>query len=99
MTYFTSTIAYMMAYAIYIGVEEIILWDILSGDENSEYMQQKACLDFWCGVAIGRGITIVKTPESKILEPVGGQHNLYGYKPSMDNFVTKLMKAGLEPVL
>lgn len=63
--YLTSTIAYMMALAIYEGFDEIHLWgiDMATG---TEYEQQRPCMEFWIGAARMKGIKVV-IPDSSPL--------------------------------
>lgn len=73
--YFTSSIAYMIALAIYEGFQEISLWGIdLVTDE--EYASQKPCVEWWLGVAYGRGVNIYVPDESALLK----QPWRYGYE-------------------
>lgn len=55
--YYTSTVALLIAFAIRQGYKEIALYgiDLVVG---TEYEVQKACAEFWLGVAHGRGIDI-----------------------------------------
>ena len=55
--YFTGSIDYMLAYAIYKNVKEIDIYGVHTTYDD-EYMYQKPSLEFWIGVAIGRGIKI-----------------------------------------
>jgi len=87
--YFTSTVAFMVAWAIdqiddavgpdaeradyaryTIGIYGI---DLIVG---TEYEVQKACVEFWLGVAEGRGIHVDVAPESALLK----QRYRYGYQ-------------------
>lgn len=55
--YFTSSIDYMLAYGIWKGIKKIDIYGVhVAGD--TEWSHQKASLEFWIGVAIGRGIDI-----------------------------------------
>lgn len=57
--YFTSTIAYAIALAITKKPETINLFGInLSYLNKPEYFEQKPCVDFWVGMAMGRGIKV-----------------------------------------
>lgn len=60
--YFTSTLAYMMGVAILEDYERIEIYGFEMADEI-EYVQQKACAEFWIGYAMGRGIEVY-TPEN-----------------------------------
>lgn len=78
--YYTSTIAYMIAHAIYEGVDEITLHRLLVSQASAEYMTQKSCLDYWCGVAIGKGIKLRISEDSDLCRPVPWESPLYGYE-------------------
>ena len=73
--YFSSSIAYMFAWALAAGYKEIHIYgvDLIVG---VEYFYQKACLEWWCGVAHGMGVRVVLPSESAILK----QPWLYGYE-------------------
>jgi hypothetical protein len=72
--YFTSTFAFMAAMAISEGFERIEIYgfEMAGGDE---YVPQKACAEFWIGLAIGRGIEIYLPDKSQLL-----WGPLYGYQ-------------------
>ena len=78
-TYFTSTVAYMLADAIRMGFERIVLHRILRLPHSMGYIEQKSCLDFWAGVAIGRGIDLMISDDCAITKPYTWQPSLYGY--------------------
>lgn len=64
--YFTSSIAWMLALAIYEGATEIGLWGVdMVGD--CEYAYQRACCEYFLGIARGKGITVTITPHSPLL--------------------------------
>ena len=63
--YFRSTPSYMLAYAIYQGYNEIHLLG-LDLSMETEYQEEKSCLEFWIGVAMSKGIT-VEWPDSSPL--------------------------------
>ena len=60
--YFTSTLAYMMGIAVYEGFERIEIYGFELSEEI-EYLEQKACAEWWIGFAMGRDIE-VWTPEN-----------------------------------
>lgn len=78
--YFTSTIAYMFAHAIAEGYERIRMHRVLVGHLSDEFWAQKACLDFWLGVAEGRGIQVTVSGDSQLGKPYPWQPTLYGYQ-------------------
>ena len=83
--YFTSSIAYMVAVGIMEGFEEIALYGInlAIGDE---YFYQKACAEWWIGLAEGKGITVYVPRASALLK----QWSRYGYNPEVSpNALTK----------
>ena len=72
--YLTSTFAYMLALALFEGFErlEIFGFEMAGGDE---YAPQKACAEFWLGMAMGMGVEIYLPPKSQLL-----WGPLYGYQ-------------------
>jgi hypothetical protein len=64
--YFTSTVALLIAWAIHQGYKTIGLWgiDLIVG---TEYEFQKACAEFWLGVAHGKDMEIVIPATSALL--------------------------------
>lgn len=95
-SYFTSTIAFMLAHAIAIGFGKIILHKVLLHPHAPEYQEQKACLDFWCGVAIGKGIQVVISPGSVLCKPFPWQAQTYGYTKQRPE-VLMFLRAGFAP--
>lgn len=79
--YFTSTISFMIALALRDGAKTIGLWgvDLIVGQE---WDYQKACVEFWLGVAQGKGLDILLPNQTALLktsyrygyesEPTGG---------------------------
>lgn len=55
--YFTSTFAYMMGIALLEGFERIEIYGFDMADDL-EYVRQKACAEFWIGLALGRGVEV-----------------------------------------
>lgn len=75
--YFSNTVDYAIALAIYKGYTEIGLYGI-NMMRGSEYAYQKAGVEFWIGQAMGRGIKVINhSPISTILKTRDGL--LYGY--------------------
>ncbi|MFA5340316.1 MAG: hypothetical protein WC332_00925 [Clostridia bacterium] len=75
--YFSNTIDYAIALAIYKGFTEINLYGV-NMTARSEYLWQKPSLEFWIGQALGRGIKVkVHGSGSLILRTNGGV--MYGY--------------------
>ena len=75
--YFSNTVDYALALGIYKGFKEIHLYGV-NVTHDSEYAYQKPGIDFWCGVAIGRGIKVViPGKKSAIMKTSDGL--MYGY--------------------
>ena len=73
--YFTNTISYMMAQAIAEGYTDIALYGIDMA-HDSEYGLQRPSVEYFVGVAIGKGIR-VEIPQAADLMKV---NYLYGYE-------------------
>lgn len=72
--YFTSSIAWMLAMAILQNPEEIGLWGIdMIGDD--EYAYQKACCEYFVGIAEGKGIKVTIAKDS----PLCRSERLYAF--------------------
>lgn len=75
--YFTNTIDYALALAIYKGFTEIDLYGVNMAF-GSEYEYEKPGVEFWIGQAMGRGIKVTNhSKASTILKTRDGL--LYGY--------------------
>lgn len=77
--YFTNTVGYMFADALAEGYGTVVIHRIMASVGSEEYFEQKACLDYWAGVAAGLGVTVVTTADCNIGRPYPWQSNLYGY--------------------
>ena len=72
--YYTSSIAYMLALAIYEGAKTIGVWGVdMLRDE--EYAFQRPCVEYWLGIAKGRGIVLSIPVQSSLLKA----NHRYGY--------------------
>lgn len=73
--YFTSSPAFMVAYALLEGFEEVAIYgiDLIVGQE---YDYQKACMEYWLGVATARGVKVTVPKESALLKSL----SRYGYE-------------------
>ena len=78
--YFTTTIAYVIAYAILKKVDRIRLYgfEIWSQVDANEYAFQRPCVDMWLSFAMGRGIKI-EVPYY-LTQAANNPNNFYGYK-------------------
>lgn len=77
--YFTNSISWMIALAIYEGATEIALYGVDMAQHGmglrSEYAYQRPSVELWLGIAAGRGITVTIPKESDLLKTP----HLYGY--------------------
>jgi hypothetical protein len=82
--YYTSTIAYMLALAIYEKFETIAIYgvDLVIG---TEYFHQKACVEYYLGVAAGKGIQIIVPEESALLK----QEYRYGWEKASKDIIVE----------
>lgn len=73
--YFTSTISFLIAWALFAGYKTIGIWgvDLIVG---TEYFHQKACAEFWLGMANGMGVEIVLPQQTALCK----QAYRYGYE-------------------
>jgi len=80
-SYFLNSISYILPLTIMQKPKNIILFGVdMSFGAKIEYMKkEKACLEFWIGVAIGRGINVQITQESTLLKRLG-RNAFYGMK-------------------
>lgn len=70
--FFTSTLAYALALAIYQKYDRMLLYG-LELESNTEYTYQRDCLTFWTGLALGRGIEVVQNCGQQIYDvPIYG---------------------------
>ncbi len=78
-TYFSNTICYMIAYAVYIGVKQLDLYGInMVPEDTEEYYHEKGGVEFWLGFAIAKGLKVkVHGDKSRVLKTKDGK--LYGY--------------------
>lgn len=77
---FTCSVAYAIAHAIYEGWKDITLAGMYHLDDSYEYFHAKPCVDFWCGMALGRGVSIRIHGASFLLKPYQWESPVYGYE-------------------
>ena len=77
--FFTNTVSYMIAYAIYLKVKKISIYgvDVAFG---APYAQENRGVEYWIGRAHERGIEVEVPTESQLLRTVSGV--MYGIKDS-----------------
>ena len=79
--YFSNTICYMLAYAMFQKVNSVDLYGIAQTGAH-EYVQEKAGVEFWLGMLLGHGIQVnIKTP-SALLQ--NGSQYPYGYVRTLE---------------
>ena len=94
--YFTSTVSFMIAWAMDTIEADIEAGNGVASDYTigvfgidlivgTEYEVQKACAEFWLGVAAGLGINVVIPPQSALLK----QSHRYGYALEPDSGLLK----------
>jgi hypothetical protein len=94
--YFTSSIAYMFAYAIQHGYKKLVLYGISLGSEEEEYSLQRSCAEAWLSYAMGKGI------EVEIAQPASlfSSSYMYGYEGKKDVIIKLVqLKEGLNEAL
>lgn len=86
--YFTNTISYMIALALLEGATDIGLWGIdmaLTGDPSkpasNEYSLQRPSVEFYLGIAAGKGVNVHLPPETTLLKC----RKLYGFDGPEDD--------------
>ncbi len=98
--YFTNTIAYMICYALMAGAKEIHLYGINQAS-SSEYFYEKAGVEYWLGIANGRGVEITINGErSELLTNKArfGGGIMYGYNSTFKDFLESKKKFGVQMV-
>jgi hypothetical protein len=83
--YFSSTMDYAVALAVYKGYEKIDFYG-MNMEWGTDYSVLKSGIDFWCGYAMGKGVEIVPHGEhSTIMKTEDGL--LYGYGTPQRRFM------------
>jgi len=82
--FFLNVIAWMMATAILQKPKTIDMYGVdMRPDADSEhYINEKGTMEFWCGVAMGRGIPIKNTKESYVMK-TKQEGNFSGFRPKV----------------
>ena len=83
-TYFTNSISYLIALAIYLKFDEIGIYGVDMATD-SEYGSQRPSVEYFIGVARGRGIDVILPAECDLCKTM----HMYGYH---DNEITELAK-------
>lgn len=81
--YFTSTVAYALALAVYQEYDKILIYGV-EMESDTEYWYQRPCVLFWVGVALGRGIAIDFISGESIFDvPIYGYDGILETNPEM----------------
>lgn len=60
--YFSNTISYMIALALFEGVRTLNLYGVAQMGAH-EYVTERGCVEFWLGMALGKGVSVnIETP-------------------------------------
>lgn len=97
MPYFTNTIAYMIAYALLKGAKEIDIFGVNQAS-SSEYFYEKSGVEYWIGVANGRGVKItINGGKSELLSNKArfGGGLLYGFNQTYQEIKALKEKFGI----
>jgi hypothetical protein len=95
--YFTNTIAYMIAFALLNGAQEINIYGVNQAS-SSEYFYEKAGVEYMLGIAVGRGVKVTINGEKS--ELLGnkrrfGGNLLYGYNQTLEEIFAAEKKFGI----
>lgn len=78
-TYFSNTIPYTIAYAMWIGVESISLFGVDYNYTDSSVTETgRGCTEFWLALAVSKGIDVRVAKNSTLLGT--NEQKFYGYK-------------------
>lgn len=87
--YFNHTVAYVIAYAVVLGVKELLIFgaDYVSSNYDADPKHSKpvsarymACTAYWIGYATARGMDVIICPRSPLLDSdVASVDRFYGY--------------------
>ncbi len=94
--YFSNTISYMIAFALLNKAEQIDLYGVNQAS-SSEYFYEKASVEYWLGIAVGRGVKVtINGAKSELLgnKMRFGGNLLYGYNQTYDELMKSEEKFG-----
>jgi len=87
--YFTNSISWMIAYALYEGFEEIAIYGVDMA-QDSEYQHQRPSCEYIIGICEGRGVKVTIPADSDLLKT----GLLYGFET--DNSMRIKMKSRMK---
>lgn len=94
--YFTNSVCYMIAMAIFEGYERIELYGVNQAG-MFEYMEQRRGVEFWIGYALGRGIEVYINEPSRLLK--NSADTPYGYEKSEGLKLERKAEGGVKKVI
>lgn len=78
--YYTCSFPYLIGLAMYLGFQRIEMYGIQLA-QQIEYIMQRPCTEFWCGIAIGQGIQLYTPNNCNIMAGA-----MYGYRwPNLES--------------
>ena len=79
--YHAGSFDWLVAYAVHLGFNQIDLHGIGLNLESGEPISARACLEFWCGYAHGRGIEVIAAPDCDLFRQyhLVRSRTVYGY--------------------
>jgi hypothetical protein len=80
--YFSNTVDYAIALALYRGYDEINLYGVTLS--SHDYVKFKAGVDFWCGYAKGMGVNLKVHGWTTVMKTTDGK--MYGYDTPQKGF-------------
>lgn len=90
--YFSNSISYMIAYAIYKGYDKIKVYGV-DHVRYESYVMERSGVEFWLGIAIGAGIDVEIAAGSALLKTFNGK--LYGYEFFYQDYPVKDMLSNI----
>jgi len=100
--YFNGTVAYAVAYALHLGVKRLSFFGCDFTYSNSHHAERgRACLEFWLGMAVARGIEVCVPDKSTLMDACEPDHAFYGYdavKVGLSKRANGSMQVTFEPV-
>ncbi len=89
--YLNNSVAYALAFAMFIGVKEIFLFGAdFSYPDNHASESGRGCVEYLIGIGVARGIKFGVPPTSTILDAcVPEERKLYGYEMPLEHKYTE----------
>ena len=96
--YFNNTVAYAVAFAVAHEVSKIHMYGVdFSYKQNLHFAEAgRSCVEFWCAMALSKGITVQVAPRSGLLDTdVPEDEKIYGYHRLDDPLVQRVINGSL----